>query len=116
MQTTEAAVPVFIVEGKEGPLRLFEVDEGGATTWVLASDEDDVVRVLLELHGYSDEPVSKIDDDLGWKNGRPQSIDAVASDRAARIRCSDEDGSPRTSMADECRRSPRRRAVASTEW
>lgn len=95
--------------------RLFVVDEGGATTHVLAKDEVDAVRVLLEAYGYADATPERIAFDLGWEDGRPVSVELADLVRCGNRIVHDDDGGKTTLLA-ACRDQSRRGVVCSSEW
>lgn len=100
--------------GSGRTLTLYEVDEGGATTWVLALNEDDAVRVLIENYCTREMTAEEIDHDFGWEGGRPPAVDAVPRHRAEALGV-DDDAGESVSLADCCKDEPRRGIVASTE-
>lgn len=92
------------VAGSHRVLRLFEVDEGGVSTWVLALNEADARAVMVETYGSV--PMEWADD--------PPEVRVLGLAAAQRAVFHDDDGTER-SMAEQCIREPRRGVVACSE-
>lgn len=97
-------------------LRLFEVREFDSTSLVLARDEDDAVTVLLCQYGYDTGfTPERIDADLGWRDGRPESIVRLTAEQVKARSISDDDSDAHVSLANACAEFAQRGVVASTE-
>jgi hypothetical protein len=94
-------------------LRLFVVDEG-ATSWVLAKDADDAVAVLVDLYCVAPYGPDAAERELGWKDGRPESVTGVSRAMAAALHVVDDD--QRRTILDFVEANPVRGVVASTEY